>query len=421
MAREFPLPLFDLLTCVSGAVDLFCPLVANHHMRVASVAAAIAEQLGLPPDSQNDLLLASTLHDIGGFSNNERADLMKFEIEAPHRHGRVGHILLRDFPPFRRAARFVRYHHVNWDSGRGAEFNGDGVDVESHVLHLADRIGVLIRQDEPTLTQAERIREKILEQTPDWFVPDHVQAFLDVSTRDAFWLDAASPMAGRILGQHANLPKLNLDLDELMGLANLFRRLIDFRSRFTARHSKGVSAAAAALARAAGFSDDDARLMEIAGHFHDLGKLAIPSEIIEKNGRLTALEYDVMRSHAWHSYRLLEAAPALETIRDWGALHQERLDGSGYPFALKAGQIPVGARIMAVADIFTALAEPRPYRDPMPRGDLAAYLKALATAGKIDADMVALLDRHYEEIDSARLNAQGQSELEYQAFLADVG
>ncbi|HUW59449.1 MAG TPA: HD domain-containing phosphohydrolase [Candidatus Bathyarchaeia archaeon] len=420
MSPEFPLPLFDLVTCVSGAIDLFSPLVANHHMRVASVASAIAEQMGLPPDVQNDLLLAGALHDVGGFSSNERADLMQFEIEAPHHHGRAGHTLLKGFPPFSRAARFVRFHHVHWDSGRGVEFENAEVAFESHLLHLADRISVLIRPGEPTLTQAERVREKILSQTPEWFMPDQVQAFLDASTRDAFWMDAASPMAGLILGRRANLPQLVLDRDSLMSLANLFRRLIDFRSRFTARHSKGVSAAAAALARVAGFGAEDVRLMEIAGHFHDLGKLAIPSEILEKPGRLTALEYDVMRSHAWHTYRLLETAPALDTIRVWGALHQERLDGSGYPFGLKGDQMPFGARIMAVADIFAALTEVRPYRDPMPPAELAEYLKTLAAAGKIDGDLVSLLARHYEEIDSFRREAQADSEREYLAFVEET-
>jgi HD-GYP domain-containing protein (c-di-GMP phosphodiesterase class II) len=420
MSPEFPLPLFDLVACVSGAIDLFSPLVANHHMRVASVASAIAEQMGLPADVQDDLLMAGALHDVGGFSNDERTDLMQFEIEAPHRHGRVGHTLLKDFPPFLRAAQFVRFHHVNWDSGRGVEFEGAGVAAESHLLHLADRISVLIRPGEPTLTQADRIREKVLSQTPKWFMPGQVQAFLDASTRDAFWLDAASPTAGLILGRRANLPQLVLDRDSLMSLANLFRRLIDFRSRFTARHSKGVSAAAAALARVAGFSEEDVRLMEIAGHFHDLGKLAIPSEILEKPGRLTAIEYDIMRSHAWHSYRLLETAPALETVRIWGALHQERLDGSGYPFGLKGGDMPLGSRIMAVADIFTALAEVRPYREPMPPVELAAYLKTLAAARKIDGDLVNLLTGNYEEIDSSRGEAQAESEREYRAFIEQV-
>ena len=420
MSQEFPLPLFDLVTCVSGAIDLFSPLVANHHMRVASVASAIAEQMGLPADVQNDLLLAGALHDIGGFSNQERADLMQFEVESPHHHGRAGHTLLKGFPPFSRAAQFVRFHHVPWDSGRGVEFDGAEVAVESHLLHLADRISVLIHSREPTLVQAERIREKILSQTPDRFMPDQVQAFLDASTQDAFWLDAASPMAGQILGRRPNLPQLVLAQEDLLSLANLFRQIIDFRSRFTARHSKGVSAAAGALARVAGFGADDVRLMEIAGHFHDLGKLAIPSEILEKPGRLTALEYDIMRSHAWHTYRLLETAPALETIRVWGALHQERLYGSGYPFGLKADQMGIGSRIMAVADIFTALAEARPYRDPMPSAELAGYLKTLAAAGKIDGDLVSLLASNYEEVDSLRREAQAESEREYLAFVEET-
>lgn len=420
MASNFPLPLFDLVSCISGAVDLMSPLVANHHMRVASIASAIAERMGLPGDVQNDLLLAGALHDIGGFSQAERADLMRFEVESPHRHGHAGYVLLKEFAPFRRPAEYVRFHHVHWNGGRGGEVEGEAVPPESHVLHLADRISVLVRPGEPTLPQVETIREMILEQTPERFVPGQVDAFLELSTRDSFWLDAVSPMAGQILGRRAGLPRVALELEGLHSLGDLFRRLIDFRSRFTARHSMGVAASSSSLARVAGFGSDDVRLMEISGFFHDLGKLAIPSEILDKPDRLTAYEYDVIRSHAWHTYRILESAPALDTVRIWGALHQERLDGSGYPFGLKAGELPQESRLMAVADIFTALAERRPYRDEMPREEVVRYLERLAAAGKVDADVVALLARHYEEIDQARRNAQAQSEQEYAAFVEEV-
>jgi len=421
MNQSFSLPLFDLVTCMAGAVDLISPLVANHHMRVASVATAIAERLEWPREVQTDVLLAGALHDVGGFSNSERADLMQFEVERPHRHGLAGYALLKGFEPFARPASFVRHHHVPWNEGRGVEFEGGQVDPASHVLHLADRISVLIQAREPTLAQVDGIRERIQQQTPARFVPEQVEAFLNLSERDSFWLDAVSPMAGQILARRADLPRLTLDLLGLRAMADLFRKLIDFRSRFTARHSRGVAAAAAALAHTAGFEDGDVRLMEIAGLFHDVGKLAIPSEILEKAGRLTAYEYDVIRSHAWHSYRILECAPALHTVRDWGALHQERLDGSGYPFGLKGDQMPFGARIMAIADVFTALAEDRPYRDALPRDEVVGYLEKLSGTGKIDGDIVQLLARHYEEVDLARAEVQAESEREFQEFVEEVG
>ena len=418
---EARIPLFDLITCVSDTVDLFSPAMTNHHMQVAYIAHSIASELGLPESERRAVLVAGSLHDIGAFSVKERMDTLQFEVNQPHYHARAGYQLLRAFPPFAEVATMVRYHHVPWNDGAGAVFEGEPVPMGSRILHVADRIAILVRPQEIILWQAERISKRIVAMTPSLFSPDAVEAFRRLSGKDYFWFDVASQSVGTVLRRRVVLDTLELDMDGLSSLANLFRRMIDFRSRFTASHSSGVAASAMALARLAGFSERECRLVEISGHLHDLGKLGIPQEILEKPAHLDEHEYDIMRSHVYHTFRILEPVVDLDTIRTWGALHQEYLDGTGYPFRLTAKDLPPGSRLLTVADIFTALTEDRPYREGLPAEKAMGILQKLSEHGKLDPDLVAVLKANFDDINQRRVAAQTAAEDEYRQFIAVIG
>ena len=421
MDIEARIPLFELITRISETVDLLSPMMANHHMQVAYIAYSIAAELGLPVERQNDLLLAGALHDIGAFSIQERTDEFEFEIQAPHRHARAGHCLLEIFPPFAQIADLVRFHHVLWNSGAGSEFEGEAVPVDSHILHLADRIAVQVNPQEAIIWQSQRIRERIASQTPAMFVPELADMFQELSLRDYFWFDTASRSLTAVLRQRVSFPMLELDTDALFNLANLFRRMIDFRSRFTSTHSAGVAACATALANLAGFSEHECRLMKIASYFHDVGKLAIPQEIFEKTGRLSEHEYDLMRSHVYHTFRILEPILDIDIIRTWGALHQEYLDGTGYPFRYTGPDLPAGSRILVVADVYTALIEDRPYRKGMSPREAIDMLQRLADDSKIDPDIVDLLRNNFDHINALCDEAQGAAANDYLRFINAIG
>jgi len=420
MKTEMAVPLFDLATCISDTVDLMSPEVANHHMRVAYIAWSLAGELGWERQPRTDLLMAGLFHDVGGFSQEERVRLSEFEVHAPHQHARVGQRLLECFPPFDAVARLVRFHHVPWGDGAGVEFEGQPVPEASLLLHLADRAAVLLRPDHPPLRQIRDIRDKLRGLAPKQFIPQHVEAFCSLAGRDYFWIDVVSPGLNAVLRRRTQMGNLRLDLDTLEQFAGILRRMIDFRSRFTSTHSSGVAATAAALARMAGFDERECRLMLLAGHLHDVGKLAIPQEILQKPARLDEDEYDVMRSHVYHTYRILEPVAELDVVRTWGALHQECLDGSGYPFRLKGEALPLGSRVMAVADVFTALTEDRPYRAGLGERDSASIMERLATLGKVDGELIALMRRNFAEFNSVRVEAQRGAVDEYDRFISSL-
>ena len=131
--------------------------------------------------------------------------------------------------------------------------------------------------------------------------------------------------------------------------------------------------------------------MEVAGLLHDLGKLAVPDQILEYPGSLSPDQFRLMKQHTYYTYHLLSCLPQYPHLKEWAAFHHEKLDGSGYPFRIPGEKLSLGARIMAVADIFQALSEDRPYRPGLSLTETRQILDKSVASGKIDADLTRLL------------------------------
>ena len=422
MGRHIPVQLYDIVAGLSHAMDLINPRVVDHHKRVAYIASGIAEEMGMGEEDIATILLASLMHDAGSISLRNRLDIMNYDMNTPHAHADLGFHLLNFYPPFAMLAKIVRHHHVPWEKGRGTEFRGEPVHRWSHLIHLADRIDVLIDRVEPILGQVRGICGKIRKDRVKKFMPDQVDAFLNLAGRESFWLDAVSPELGTLLAQRmAKSTRVPVDLQELEGIAALFGRIIDFRSCFTSLHSAGVTAVAGFLAGTSGLSENTRRRIVVAGRLHDLGKLAVSKEILEKPARLSTRDRSIINIHTYHTYRILERIGGFEKISTWAAFHHERADGSGYPFHVKGRELSHCCRIMAVADVFTAITEDRPYRKGMSAGNALRVLTTMARAGKLDASLVALVKKNWTELCAVRSAAQGHTLCEYESFAQHLG
>jgi diguanylate cyclase (GGDEF)-like protein/putative nucleotidyltransferase with HDIG domain len=136
---------------------------------------------------------------------------------------------------------------------------------------------------------------------------------------------------------------------------------VDERDAYTGRHSFVVGELAALVARQLGLKREEVELVRLAGSLHDLGKLAIPEEILRKPGPLTSAEQLVLRRHPQIGYRMLRAL-GVEPVSIWVLHHHERWDGHGYPHGLSGEQIPLGSRIILVVDAYDAMTSDRVYR-----------------------------------------------------------
>ena len=137
---------------------------------------------------------------------------------------------------------------------------------------------------------------------------------------------------------------------------------LDLKDSETEGHSKRVTAFTIALARAMGISPAEIKVIARGAFLHDIGKMAIPDDILRKPGKLTPGEQEIMREHCTRGYQMLRKIPFLAEAAEIVFTHQEHYDGSGYPSALKGAAIPIGARIFAVADTLDAITSDRPYR-----------------------------------------------------------
>jgi len=413
MIKELQISLSDLIMCLSGAMDLVSNEVVNHQKRVGYIALRIAAELGLTIEEQNSLFLAGALHDCGIFSLKEKLAVLRFDTNTFSNHPEIGYQLLKNFPPLKKAALSIRFHHLPWQKGRGNEVAGKTVPKQSHILHLADRIDALVNKNREILGQVPGIRYKIRKQAGSMFIPRLVEVFEDLSEKEYFWLDLSSPLLEYILLSRGPISTIDLDWTGLMSLTNMFCQIIDFRSPFTVNHSSGVAASAEALSRLAGFSERESRMIKVAGFLHDLGKLVVPSEILEKRTKLTAGEKNIIRSHSFYTYRILDNISDLDMINLWGSFHHERLNGRGYPFHYAEKDLPLGSRIMAVADVFTAVNEDRPYRKGMRKESVLSVLQEMAKNHELDSAIISLLERHYDDINYSRCEAQESSHREY--------
>lgn len=162
------------------------------------------------------------------------------------------------------------------------------------------------------------------------------------------------------------LAELKLNLEKFQrameGIVQAISVAVEIRDPYTAGHQQRVADLAAAVASEMGLSADDVYGLRMASVIHDLGKITVPAGILAKPGRLSGLEYELIKNHVRAGYDILKQIEFPWPIADIILQHHERMDGSGYPHGLKNGQIMLQARILAVADVFETIASHRPYR-----------------------------------------------------------
>jgi len=150
---------------------------------------------------------------------------------------------------------------------------------------------------------------------------------------------------------------------------------LDLRDKETEGHTKRVTEMAVRLARELQYTDEEIVHIRRGALLHDMGKIGIPDEILQKPGPLTSTEWIVMRKHPQYAYQMLSPISYLNQALIIPYYHHERWDGSGYPHGFKGEQIPIFARLFAIVDVWDALSSDRPYRKRLPPGEVIKYLR----------------------------------------------
>lgn len=388
---------FDLRQAVfalSDALDLVGVDDVAHGKRVGIMAMFCARALGWGEATQSLLFDMGLLHDIGVSSTQTHQHLLlEFDWPQSQTHAELGFELLNKFAPLAHMAVPIRYHHTRWDQllqKVPAELTMEQA-LHANLIFLADRVDTFAAPyyGKQLFDQVANIRERVCSVQGTYFSPELVQAFVRVSQSEAFWL-SLEPRSVQIHLQEQleRGPRPRIGMQALHTLATIFACIVDAKSEFTAEHSLGVSRLARFLAEKMAVSPEHCDMLEVAGLLHDLGKLRVPDEVLNKPDKLDVHERQIMNTHSFETYQILRKIEGFEDIALWAAYHHEEPDGMGYPFHVPEARMSLEARILRVSDIFQAMAQNRPYRAGLSAAQIQTFMLDLVQKGKLDAQVV---------------------------------
>lgn len=380
---------------LADAIDLVGITDNGHDKRVGLVAHALAARMGLPREHRERLFVAGLLHDIGVSSTDAHDHLV-----AEDQWGKVdlhcerGARLVGTLACLAPLAGVIRNHHMQWDTPESRALP-PAERLDANLVFLADRLDAWCA---PGARAREHALARAMSSMGPLFSPAFADALLSAARDPVFWADIGHARLGaRVDEVLSGIPFAPLSEGDRRSVPFLMGAIVDAKCPYTAEHSFRVAAIARRLGELHRLADADCRDLETAGLLHDIGKLAIPDEIINKPGPLTPQEMEVMQSHAAHSYDVIVRLPSMERVAELARQHHERDDGRGYPDGIGGGALSLAARILGAADVFQALTQTRPYRAGMHAPQVLDALAAAAATGRLDAGVLAVIKRRFGE------------------------
>ncbi|MCB1144191.1 MAG: HD domain-containing protein [Leptospiraceae bacterium] len=397
---KFTVNLYEVIYSLSDALDLVGIMQIHHGKRVAYMAVECAIRLGWSVELTDTLFQASILHDCGVSNTIIHSNLTQFEWEHEMDHCQIGADMIGETTPISHLKDYILNHHTHYSKLKDMDIP-ETVKLISNLIYLTDRVDILsvhLASKNPNiLLHRETIQEKIRKRSGTFFNPELVEGFLMASAPSAFWLSLDRDHLNDYVDNWVshNTTK-DIEFSELKSLVQIFSRIVDSKSMFTSEHSEGVARLSRYLGELFNLSEHTCDKLELAGLLHDLGKLRVPDEILEKPSALTTAEYLTIQRHSFDGFNILKQVNGFEEIALWSAQHHERLDGTGYPFRHAGNDLSLEARIIAVADVFQALAQKRPYREKLKPDEILSILEKEANANKLDIEVVRKVKFHLE-------------------------
>lgn len=388
------LDVLGLVAACSYALDCveteLVHVTSRHAKRVAYMSVCVAEQLGICGKDLQDLAVYALLHDnaLTQYIQEELHSNLTDMKEMPRIgvHCSIGEENIQGFPFHTDVKNVILYHHENADGSGPFGKKSEEVPLFSRIIHLCDLLDQACCRKAFT-TETWGWAKDVLKRIRGTMVDEECAEALEKIFSEEYFLSLGGNFEASLWNKVPR-QKQELDFSQIKKLAEFFAKIVDYKSPFTSTHSIGVAERAEKLSRYMGFDEETVQKMYLAGALHDIGKVAVGNEILEKPDRLTDAEFAVMKHHAAYTYNILSEIDDFEEIRDFAAFHHERLDGTGYPFGKDASELNVQERMMACIDIYQALTESRPYKKGMSHERACEILKNMADKGWLDMDII---------------------------------
>jgi HD-GYP domain-containing protein (c-di-GMP phosphodiesterase class II) len=433
--------LSEIISALSYALDLTEGAVHGHALRSCLLGMRIAEEAKLPSDQTSSLYFALLLKDIGCsrsasrmsqlLGGEDRAASAALNLEdwsRPHKPSLstlklLWSQVLPDAGRVVRAARSLKNgitrHHNSFDKiapryDRGASilnelgmgpiaaeavrsvderWDGSGYpdSLKGEQIPLLARICAIAQHLDFASAAAgmQSAIDTLEERSGTWFDPQMVRIARSLDRRGELWnncspADAEQDTRQAVLNLDSG-KRHQLESGQIDRICEAFADVVDAKSHFTFRHSQGVADAAFGIAQAMGLAADRAQLVRRAALLHDIGKLGVANAILDKKSQLSPEEWKAVYEHPRITRRILERVGPFHEMAVIAGEHHEKLDGSGYPDHLKGSDLSVESRIVAVADVYAALSEDRPYRAGIELDETLSIMSKLIPV-QLDAD-----------------------------------
>jgi len=404
IADSFSVDLKHALIWVARALDYVGIDDINHNHRVAYIAYECAKRLNWPIKKQEFTFLAGLIHDCGVSQTNEHKNLIS-EITPSNVQTQcsVGFQALSNCSLLAKFAPIILHHHTHWEELETLELPPYEKDIAALVF-ISDRLDFLRAQysceENPDLVTLSKhhISSELLKHSGTLFRPAYVKILNELVEKDGFWFAMEPEHIESIPLHFTHLEWLQRDLSmhDLIQLGRFIAGIVDAKSPFTYLHSLKVAELCFYLAQGLNLPKHTARMLYVSGLVHDIGKLRTPDDILHKPGKLTTEEYIHIKRHTIDTEIALQMVFPCSKVGEWAANHHERLNGSGYPYNKTAQELDLPSRIIAVADIFQALSQDRPYRKRLTTQEIVEIIKPMVDDQLLDNEVFQHLNEHLD-------------------------
>lgn len=429
----------DLYLALSFALDAVereaVGTSTGHAKRVAYLCMRMYAQTGAPIADQADFVGVALLHDCalseylreeynvppgmleaaGGASDDPKSLANQLDVDyevlvSGARHCIVGERNVGRLPFHSDVRGSILWHHENADGSGPLHLKASQTNLKSQLIHLSDATDMIFDLHEVDQAKYDRVCAFVEKNRGRMFSDQAVDLFhraISLGVLEAMSLAGAEDL----LRAETPMSMSDYSFDEVVGIAEFFAGIVDYKSAFTKRHSMGVAEKARRMAIHYGWDEDMVTRFYFAGALHDVGKMIVPNGILEKPDRLTSEEFGKMRDHAAATRFVLSRIQGMEDICEWASNHHEKLDGSGYSLGLRAEDLSFEERLMGCIDVYQALTEKRPYKEGLAHPQAIALMRNMARDNKIDGVIVEDMDRLFgdgTQVAASDLRTKGQ-------------
>lgn len=358
----------------------------DHAKWVAYMSVLTGKTYDMSFEQLSDLAACAAMHDNALTQYNAGGRDRGLDPSVFGLHCTFGQENIAGFPFYGDTTDFITYHHENADGTGLFHKNDNEVPLAAKIIHLADMVDVSCKVKDVSVENYKTILNYLNSNTDQMFPRDLVQHFLTKFTEE-FYLSLKGRSIKDLLSEELPHNVREYPFEQVRGVMNVFGQIVDCKSSFTRNHSFCVADKVTRMARFYGCDDQIIERIYIAGVLHDIGKMAINNDILEKPARLSETEFAYMQNHAWYTYVILSQIRGFEDITEWASLHHEKLNGTGYPFGKTGKDLSKTDRLLACVDIYQALSEDRPYKKGMEHTKCIDIMRDMASKGLIDAEI----------------------------------